>query len=80
MAAEAEITVQRAPEESVHRTARTVLVALHWAEAQLDIHDRANAELPVGERANRVLKAAQSGSLDPSLYKICWFLSRIFRQ
>ena len=78
MTAEAEITVQQARENPVHRTARTVLVALHAGEAALDIST--NTGLPVKERADRILKAAQSGSLDPALYKVCWFLSRTFKQ
>jgi hypothetical protein len=80
MDTEADITpAVRAPEEPIHRTARTILVGLHAAEAELDI-DRSNTELPVRQRADRIMKAAQSGNLRPALYKIAWFLARTFPQ
>jgi len=78
---EAEITVpQRQQENPIYRTAKTILVGLHAAEAALDIHDRSSAELPIKSRADRILVAAQSGNLAPSIYKIAWFLAKTFHQ
>ncbi|MGB8631121.1 MAG: hypothetical protein WCD69_17335 [Xanthobacteraceae bacterium] len=80
MATEAEITVRWAPEEPVHRTARTILFGLQSAEAALDIYGKHTDGMTVRQRADRILKAAQSGNLEPGLYKIAWFIERTFKR
>jgi hypothetical protein len=51
--------------------------AFFKAEHQLELDGEGGAELPLKDRAERILKCAtEDRRLEPRLYRMCWFVTR----